>query len=137
MLLDNSASAYWGVECWMSRFGFDTTAGVDVDVEPVSERVLRFGLNTLSPSPAPHVQTLGRLELYTPGKQSPDNPPLRGINLPSESEGWTCTCDFIVIVWSGDQCHSVPQLSTRQASRGSAMVQDPTSGRTTWTQPQP
>jgi len=31
-------------------FGFDTTAGVDVEVEPVLERVLRFRLNTSSPS---------------------------------------------------------------------------------------
>ena len=53
-------------------FGLDTTAGVDVDVEPVSERMPMFRLNTSSPSPAPHVQTLGRLELYTPVKQSPD-----------------------------------------------------------------
>jgi len=37
-------------------FGFDTTASGDVDVEPVSERVLRFRLNASSPSPAPHIQ---------------------------------------------------------------------------------
>ena len=60
-------------------FGLDTTAGIDVDVEPVSEHVLRFRLNTSSSSPAPHVQTLGRLELCTPGKQSPGGPPLRAI----------------------------------------------------------
>jgi len=36
-------------------FGFDTTASGDVDVGPVSERVLRFRLNALS-SPAPHVR---------------------------------------------------------------------------------
>jgi len=37
-------------------FGFDTTASGNVDVEPVSERVLRFRLNASSPSPAPHIQ---------------------------------------------------------------------------------
>ena len=36
-------------------FGFDMTAGVGVDFEPVSERVLRFRLNASSPSPATHV----------------------------------------------------------------------------------
>ena len=37
-------------------FGLDTTAGVGVDVEPVSERVLRFRLNASSPILALHVQ---------------------------------------------------------------------------------
>jgi len=81
-------------------FGFDTTASVDVDVEPVSERVLRFRLNTSRPSPAPHVQTLGKWSLHSP--------PLRDVDLPSESEGRAYTCYFVVIVWSGDQCHSAP-----------------------------
>jgi len=39
-------------------------------------------------------------------KQSPDSPPLRSIDLPSESEGRTYTCDFIVIIWSGAQYHN-------------------------------
>jgi len=39
-------------------------------------------------------------------KQSPDGPPLSGIDLPPESEGRTYTCDFIAIVWSGAQCHN-------------------------------
>jgi len=46
-------------------FGLDTTAGVDVDVEPVSERMPRFRLNTSSPSPAPHVQTLSDDSSFT------------------------------------------------------------------------
>jgi len=37
-------------------FRLDTTAGVGVDVEPVSERVLRFRLNASSPILALHVQ---------------------------------------------------------------------------------
>jgi len=83
-------------------FGLDTTASVDVDVEPVSERMPRFRFNASSPSPAPHVQTLGRLEHCTPGKQSPGAHRYMqyDIDLPSESEGRTYTCDFIVIVWS-------------------------------------
>ena len=36
-------------------FGFDTTASGDVDVEPVSKRMLRFRLNASSLS-APHIQ---------------------------------------------------------------------------------
>ena len=37
-------------------FGFDMTAGVDVDVEPISERMPTFRLNASSSSPAPYVQ---------------------------------------------------------------------------------
>jgi len=47
IFLDGSASTRWGVARWMFGFGFGfcTTAGVDVDVEQVSKRVLRSWLN--------------------------------------------------------------------------------------------
>jgi len=59
-------------------FGFDTTAGVDVEVEPISERVLRFRLNASSPSPAPHVQLSDDSSFALP-ETVPGWPPLRAI----------------------------------------------------------
>ena len=49
-------------------FGFSTTAGVDVDVEQVSEHMLRSRLNAPS-----HHSTLAQVR--TPRKKSPNNPP--------------------------------------------------------------
>ena len=57
-------------------FGCDMTAGVDVDVEPVSERVLRFRLNASSSSPAPNVQLLDDSSFALP-ETVPRWPPLR------------------------------------------------------------
>ena len=51
MLLDDSPLSIGVLSVGCLGFGFDTTAGVDVDVKPVIERVLRFGLNTSSPTP--------------------------------------------------------------------------------------
>jgi len=49
-------------------FGFYTTTAVNVDVEPVSERVLRSRLNAPS-----HHSTL--TQVCTPRTKSPNNPP--------------------------------------------------------------
>ena len=54
-----STNQHWrvgmsGVGCF--GFGFHTTASVDIDVDPVSDRVLGLGLNAPGSSPAPYVQ---------------------------------------------------------------------------------
>jgi len=54
ILLDESALVCWNVEGW--KFGFRTTASVDVDVDPVSDRALGLRLNAPSSSSAPYVQ---------------------------------------------------------------------------------
>ena len=76
ILLDDSASACWGVEHWMFGFGFGfcTTASVDVDVdvEQVSERMLWFRLNMPSPSPVHHQLSH---KSAPPRTKSPNNPP--------------------------------------------------------------
>jgi len=73
----------------MFRFRFHRTARVDVDVEPVSERVLMLNLNAPSPSSKPHVQ------LSYDSSLAPQKTPWithrcyaqYDVDLPSESEG--------------------------------------------------
>jgi len=87
------------VGCFGFGFGFHRTARVDIDVEPVSEHVLMLKLNAPSPSSTPHVQLSYDSSLH------PRKLPWitqRGyaqydIDLPSESEGWVCTCILIII----------------------------------------
>jgi len=80
-------------------FGFHKTARVNVNVEPVSERVLMLKLNAPSPSSTPHVRLSYDSSLH------PRKIPWitqRGyaqydIDLPSESEGQACACILAVI----------------------------------------
>jgi len=52
-----STNQHWRVGVSrVGSFGFRTTASVDVDVDPVSDRVLGLRLNAPSSSPAPYVQ---------------------------------------------------------------------------------
>ena len=111
ILLDDSASACCGVERWMFRFGFSfcTTAGVDVDVEQVSERVLRSRLNAPS-----HHSTLA--QVCTPRTKSPNNPPITMCKmaytyLRSLEDAPASTVIFFIVVWASD-CYSAPQTST-------------------------
>jgi len=68
ILPDESALACWSVEGW--KFRFHTTANVNIDVDPVSDRVLGLRLNAPSSSPAPYVQLS-----TAPCEHSLDNPP--------------------------------------------------------------
>jgi len=56
--------------------GFDTTPSVDVDIEPISEHVLRLRMNGSSQRPSPHVQLLDDPG-FTLTENSVDSPPCK------------------------------------------------------------